>query len=60
MTRPRLFRASAIQLQGLSDRKENGHALILSGDGEATLRDMGSGEERQVDPGTLVDTLSSP
>jgi histidyl-tRNA synthetase len=43
-----------------ADRVGARHALILSGDGEATLRDMNSGEERQVDPATLVETLSSP
>jgi histidyl-tRNA synthetase len=43
-----------------ADRVGARHALILSGDGRATLRDMGSGEEREIDPATLVETLSSP
>jgi histidyl-tRNA synthetase len=42
-----------------ADRVGARYALIL-GDGGATLRDMTSGEERQVDPATLVETLSSP
>jgi histidyl-tRNA synthetase len=43
-----------------ADRVGARHALILAGDAKATLRDMGSGEERKVDPATLVETLSSP
>jgi histidyl-tRNA synthetase len=43
-----------------ADRVGARHALILGGEAKATLRDMGSGEERQIDPGTLVETLSSP
>ena len=43
-----------------ADRVGARHALILSGDAKATLRDMSSGEEREVDPATLVETLSSP
>jgi histidyl-tRNA synthetase len=43
-----------------ADRVGARHALILGGDSKATLRDMGSGEERQVDPATLVETLSAP
>jgi histidyl-tRNA synthetase len=43
-----------------ADRVGARYALILSTEGKATLRDMGSGEERDVDPATLVDTLSSP
>jgi histidyl-tRNA synthetase len=43
-----------------ADRVGARHALILSGDATATLRDMGSGEEREIDPATLVETLSSP
>jgi histidyl-tRNA synthetase len=43
-----------------ADRVGARYALILSGDAKATLRDMDSGEEREVDPATLVDTLSSP
>jgi histidyl-tRNA synthetase len=43
-----------------ADRVGARHALILSGDAKATLRDMTSGEEREIDPATLVETLSSP
>ncbi len=43
-----------------ADRVGARHALILSGDGKATLRDMTSGEESEVDPATLVETLSAP
>ena len=43
-----------------ADRIGAHYALILSGEAKATLRDMDSGEERQVDPATLVETLSSP
>jgi histidyl-tRNA synthetase len=43
-----------------ADRLGVQHALILGGDAKATLRDMGSGEEREVDPATVVETLSSP
>jgi histidyl-tRNA synthetase len=42
-----------------ADRFGARFAVILSGDGKATLRDMESGDERQVDPATLVETLSS-
>jgi histidyl-tRNA synthetase len=43
-----------------ADRIGARYALILSGDAKATLRDMDSGEEREVDPATLVETLPSP
>ena len=43
-----------------ADRVGARHALILAGDGKATLRDMSSGEEREVDPGSLAETLSAP
>jgi histidyl-tRNA synthetase len=43
-----------------ADRVGARYAVILSGGGEAILRDMSSGEERQIDPATLVETLSSP
>ena len=43
-----------------ADRFGARYALILAEDAKATLRDMESGEERQVDPATLVETLSSP
>jgi histidyl-tRNA synthetase len=43
-----------------ADRFGARHAVILGGDAKATLRDMTSGEEREVDPATLVETLSAP
>jgi histidyl-tRNA synthetase len=43
-----------------ADRVGARYALLLSGDATATLRDMESGEEREIDPATLVETLSSP
>jgi histidyl-tRNA synthetase len=43
-----------------ADRVGARHALILGGDGKAKLRDMSSGEEREVDPATVAETLSSP
>jgi len=43
-----------------ADRFGARHALILSEHGKATMRDMDSGEEREVDPATLVETLSPP
>jgi histidyl-tRNA synthetase len=43
-----------------ADRVGARHALILGGGEKATLRDMGSGEEREVDPATLAETLSAP
>ena len=43
-----------------ADRIGAHYALILSEEAKATLRDLDSGEERQVDPATLVETLSSP
>jgi histidyl-tRNA synthetase len=43
-----------------ADRFGAQQALILGEDGEATLRDMSSGEERQVDPATVAETLSAP
>jgi histidyl-tRNA synthetase len=42
-----------------ADRVGARHALILGGDSKATLRDMSSGEEREIDPATVVETLSS-
>ena len=30
------------------------------GDAKATLRDMSSGEEREIDPAKVAETLSSP
>ncbi|MGC1800896.1 MAG: His/Gly/Thr/Pro-type tRNA ligase C-terminal domain-containing protein, partial [Solirubrobacterales bacterium] len=52
-------RASKGQMKQ-ADRIGAHYALILSEEAKATLRDMDSGEERQVDPATLVETLSSP
>jgi histidyl-tRNA synthetase len=43
-----------------ADRVRARYALILSGDGQATLRDMSSGEEREVDPAKVAETLSAP
>jgi histidyl-tRNA synthetase len=37
-----------------ADRFGARYALILSGEGSATLRDMSSGEERQIDPAKAV------
>jgi histidyl-tRNA synthetase len=42
-----------------ADRVGARHALILSGDGKATLRDMDSGEEREVDPTRVAEEISS-
>jgi histidyl-tRNA synthetase len=42
-----------------ADRVGARFALILPADGEATLRDMGSGEERKIDPGSLAGELAS-
>ena len=41
-----------------ADRVGAAHALILSGDGGATLRDMSSGEEREVDPGRVAEEIA--
>ncbi len=43
-----------------ADRVGAKHALILADGEKATLRDMGSGEEREVDPASLAETLSAP
>jgi histidyl-tRNA synthetase len=43
-----------------ADRVGARHALILAGEGKATLRDMSSGEEREIDPATVAETLSAP
>jgi histidyl-tRNA synthetase len=42
-----------------ADRVGARYALILSGDGKATLRDMDSGEEREVDPSRVAEEISS-
>jgi histidyl-tRNA synthetase len=43
-----------------ADRTGAYYALILSSDGKATLRDMTSGEEREIDAESVVETLSAP
>ena len=43
-----------------ADRVGARYALILSGGGKARLRDMSSGEEREVDPAKVAETLSAP
>src|SRR3954453_14404212 len=43
-----------------ADRVGARHALILGGDSKATLRDMTSGVEREIDAASVVETLSSP
>jgi histidyl-tRNA synthetase len=43
-----------------ADRVGARYALILSGAGRATLRDMSSGEEREIDRAKVAETLSSP
>ena len=40
-----------------ADRVGASYALILSGDGKATLRDMTSGEEREVDPARVAEEI---
>jgi histidyl-tRNA synthetase len=40
-----------------ADRSGARYALLLA-DGKAILRDLGSGEEREVDPATLAETLA--
>jgi len=40
-----------------ADRSGARHALILEGDGTAKLRDMSSGDQRDVDPGALAAEL---
>jgi histidyl-tRNA synthetase len=42
-----------------ADRIGARRTVILGGDGSAELRDMASGEQRAVEPGTLVDELSA-
>jgi histidyl-tRNA synthetase len=42
-----------------ADRVGARYALILSGDGKATLRDMTSGEEREVDPARVAEEIRS-
>jgi histidyl-tRNA synthetase len=40
-----------------ADRSGARHALILEGDGTAKLRDMSSGDQRDVDPGAIAAEL---
>ena len=40
-----------------ADRVGARYALILSGEGKATLRDMSSGEEREVDPSRVAEEI---
>jgi histidyl-tRNA synthetase len=40
-----------------ADRVGARYALILAGDGKATLRDMTSGEEREVDPSRVAEEI---
>jgi histidyl-tRNA synthetase len=42
-----------------ADRVGARYALILAGDGKATLRDMRSGEEREVDPSRVAEEIRS-
>jgi histidyl-tRNA synthetase len=42
-----------------ADRFGARYALILSGDGKAALRDMSSGEEREVDPARVAEEIRS-
>jgi histidyl-tRNA synthetase len=42
-----------------ADRVGARYALILAGDGKATLRDMRSGEEREVDPSRVAEEFRS-
>jgi histidyl-tRNA synthetase len=41
-----------------ADRVGARHTVILDEDGEAALRDMGSGEQRDVDPGRVAEELA--
>jgi histidyl-tRNA synthetase len=42
-----------------ADRVGAGHTLILDADGSARLRDMRSGEQREVDASRVVEELST-
>jgi histidyl-tRNA synthetase len=42
-----------------ADRVGARYALILSGDGKATLRDMNSGDEREIDPSRVAAEIRS-
>jgi hypothetical protein len=41
-----------------ADRLGAHHALIFSGGDRATLRDMGSGAEREIDPDRLAEEIA--
>jgi histidyl-tRNA synthetase len=43
-----------------ADRLGAAHALILDADGGAQLRDMSSGEQREIDPARVVEELARP
>ena len=42
-----------------ADRSGARHAVILEGDGTAKLRDMSSGDQRDVDPGAIAAELGA-
>jgi histidyl-tRNA synthetase len=42
-----------------ADRVGARHAVILDEDGTAALRDMSSGEQRDVDPARLADEIAA-
>jgi histidyl-tRNA synthetase len=42
-----------------ADRVGARHALILDEDGNAALRDMSSGEQREVDPGSVAEEIAA-
>jgi hypothetical protein len=42
-----------------ADRIGARHAVILDEDGTAKLRDMGSGEQRTVDPARVIEELET-
>jgi histidyl-tRNA synthetase len=42
-----------------ADRVGARYALILSGEGNATLRDMSSGEEREIDPSRVAEEITN-
>ena len=42
-----------------ADRVGARYALILAGDAKATLRDMTSGEEREIDPARIAEEIAA-
>ncbi len=42
-----------------ADRSGARYALILEGAGSPVLRDMRSGEQREIDPGRLAEEIAS-